>query len=117
MSGPHLEQKLEFVSRITALQRERLVNPERSHRCLAATLETTQLSFESSGDRPQAEVQKFASNDWFTAIAAGGAAGRTPALCHRADSSPDNSLVPDWAIREALRHMVNAEFNREHGHN
>jgi len=38
------------------MQRERPVNPERSHRCMAAALEAAQLSFESAGDRPGAEV-------------------------------------------------------------
>lgn len=38
-----------------ALQRERPVNPERSHLCMAAALEAVQRSFESAGDRPKGD--------------------------------------------------------------
>lgn len=44
--------------RQAALQREGPVNPERSHRCMAAALEAAQLSFESAGDRPTADSRR-----------------------------------------------------------
>lgn len=42
--------------RVPAWRRERPVNPERSHRCMAAALEAAQRSFVSAGDRPFGDI-------------------------------------------------------------
>jgi hypothetical protein len=57
-AAPGLSRSLVGRVLTIAVQRERPVNPEQSHRCMAAALKAAQRSFESAGDRPSSDIAR-----------------------------------------------------------